>query len=71
VPCYGTGPTGELCRGLREYARGLRLVASGAVTLRCGDCARLCVIWRANDPPEECPACGTEPGDRWHEITEG
>jgi hypothetical protein len=29
------------------------------------------VIWRANGPPEECPACGTEPGDRWHEITEG
>jgi rubrerythrin len=71
MPCYGTGAAGVLRRVLRDHARRNRLIESGAVTLRCGDCARLCVIWRANGPPEECPACGREVGDRWHEVQEG
>ena len=71
MPCYGTGNAGIIRRAMRFLERHQRRMDSGRVLFRCPDCNRLKSEYRADGPPDECPDCGRDVADRWHEVTEG
>lgn len=71
MPCYGTGPAGDIMRTLRGNVRWLRRLAGGVLDYRCTACRGRYRVFALTGPPDACPDCGRETGACWHEITEG
>lgn len=61
----------DLRRAGRDLQRLMLKLRSAPVTVRCPDCGRCHHCYLLDGPPGECPGCGRDVSDRWHEVTEG